>query len=109
MAAYLWQAFTSEQMWRNKLGRRAFRFDEEWTTGSANYRDQENGTMRSEARVHIIRSDKTLAEIRDLNKAQQNEKATDKGALNTSTRCQGKSYTCLVFSWILIGIRQQRL
>lgn len=81
MAAYLWQAFTSEQMWRNKLGRRAFRFDEEWTTGSANYRDQENGTMRSEARVHIIRSDKTLAEIRDLNKAQQNEKATDKGAL----------------------------
>ncbi|KAI1030516.1 hypothetical protein LB503_012188, partial [Fusarium chuoi] len=70
MAAYLWQAFTSEQMWRNKLGRRAFRFDEEWTTGSANY-----------PRVHIIRSDKTLAEIRDLNKAQQNEKATDKGAL----------------------------
>ncbi|KAM0429868.1 hypothetical protein ACHAQK_010985 [Fusarium lateritium] len=81
MAAYLWQAFTSEQMWRNKLGRRAFRFDEDWTTGSANYRDQENGTMRSEARVHIIRSDKTVAEIRDLNKAQQNEKATDKGAL----------------------------
>lgn len=81
MAAYLWQAFTSEQMWRNKLGRRAFRFDEDWTTGSANYRDQENGTMRSEARVHIIRSDKTVAEIRDLNKAQQNEKATEKGAL----------------------------
>ncbi|CAF3474880.1 unnamed protein product [Fusarium graminearum] len=81
MAAYLWQAFTSEQMWRNKLGRRAFRFDEEWTTGSANYRDRENGTMRSEARVHIIRSDKTTAEIRDLNKAQQNEKATEKGAL----------------------------
>nr|CEG03360.1 unnamed protein product [Fusarium acuminatum CS5907] len=81
MAAYLWQAFTSEQMWRNKLGRRTFRFDEDWTTGSANYRDQENGTMRSEARVHIIRSDKTVAEIRDLNKAQQNEKATDKGAL----------------------------
>jgi hypothetical protein len=81
MVAYLWQAFTSEQMWRNKLGRRAFRFDEEWTTGSANYRDRENGTMRSEARIHIVRSDKTTAEIRDLNRAQQNEKATEKGAL----------------------------
>lgn len=81
MAAYLWQAFTAEQMWRNKLGRRAFRFEEEWTTGSANHRDRENGTMRSEARIHIIRCDKTLAELRDLNKAQQYDQATDKDAL----------------------------
>ncbi|KAH6891004.1 putative peptidase family-domain-containing protein [Thelonectria olida] len=81
MAAYLWQAFTSEQMWRNKLGRRTFRFEEEWMTGSANYRDLENGTMRSEARVHVIRCDKTVAELRDLNKAQQNQKATEKDAL----------------------------
>ena len=81
MAAYLWQAFTAEQMWRQKLGRRTFRFEEEWTSGTANHRDRENGTMRSEARVHVIRSDKTMAEIRDLNKAQQNEKATEKDAL----------------------------
>lgn len=81
MAAYLWQAFTSEQMWRNKLGRRTFRFEEEWTTGSVNYRDRENGTMRSEARIHIIRCDKTVAELRDLNRAQQYEKATQKDAL----------------------------
>lgn len=81
MAAYLWQAFTAEQMWRHKLGRRTFRFDDEWTTGTVNYRDRANGTMRSEAKVHIIRSDKTVAEIRDLNRAQQYEKATEKGAL----------------------------
>lgn len=81
MAAYLWQSFTAEQMWRHKLGRRAFRFEEEWTSGTANQRDRENGTMRSEARIHIIRSDKTTAEIRDLNKAQQYDKATDKNAL----------------------------
>ncbi|CAM1503686.1 Fc.00g012770.m01.CDS01 [Cosmosporella sp. VM-42] len=81
MAAYLWQAFTSEQMRRQKMGRRVFRFDEEWTTGSVNHRDRENGTMRSEARIHIIRCDKTVAELRDLNKAQQYEKATDKNAL----------------------------
>ncbi len=71
MAAYLWQAFTAEQMWRNKLGRRAFRFEEEWTTGTANQRDLEHGTMRSEARVHVIRCDKTVAELRDMDRAQQ--------------------------------------
>jgi hypothetical protein len=81
MAAYLWQAFTAEQMWRNRLGRRAFRFEEEWTTGSANRRDWKNGTLRSEARVHIIRTEKTVAELRDLNRAQQNPNATDAGGL----------------------------
>ncbi len=81
MAAYLWQAFTAEQMWRNKLGRRVFRFEEEWTVGTVNQRDREFGTMRSEARVHIIRTEKTLAELRDLNRAQQNPKATAKDAL----------------------------
>ncbi|VBB81360.1 Putative zinc metalloproteinase [Podospora comata] len=81
MAAYLWQAFTAEQMWRNKFGRRTFRFEEEWTTGTVNQRDRENGTMRSEARVHVIRTDKTLAELRDLNRAQQNPNASDSGGL----------------------------
>ncbi|KAF7561980.1 hypothetical protein G7046_g2142 [Stylonectria norvegica] len=81
MAAYLWQAFTAEQMWRNKLGRRVFRFEEEWTTGSVNHRDRETGTMRSEARIHVIRCDKTVEELRDLNKAQQNTAANDKDAL----------------------------
>ncbi|KAK3313912.1 putative peptidase family-domain-containing protein [Apodospora peruviana] len=81
MAAYLWQSFTAEQMWRNKLGRRTFRFEEEWTAGTANQRDREYGTMRSEARVHIIRTEKTLAELRDLDRAQQNPNAKDQGAL----------------------------
>lgn len=81
MAAYLWQAFTAEQMWRNNMGRRVFRYDEEWAVGSMSHRDRENGTMRSEARVHIIRSDKTISEMRDLNRAQQNEEATEKDAL----------------------------
>lgn len=81
MAAYLWQAFTAEQMSRHRMGRRVFGFEEEWTLGSANYRDREYGIMRSEARVHVIRSDKTVAELRHLNRAQQNIKATDKNAL----------------------------
>ncbi|KAL1844092.1 hypothetical protein VTJ49DRAFT_4944 [Mycothermus thermophilus] len=81
MAAYLWQAFTAEQMHRNKLGRRTFRFEEEWTAGTANYRDRELGTLRSEARVHVIRCDKTVAQLRDPNLAQQNPNASDKGGL----------------------------
>lgn len=85
MAAYLWQAFTAEQMWRNKFGRRAFRFEEEWTTGAANHRDRETGTLRSEARVHVIRTEKTMAELRDLNLAQQNPDAADAGGLYSIT------------------------
>jgi len=81
MAAYLWQAFTAEQMYRNRLGRRTVRFEEEWTVGSVGKRDWEVGVLRSEARVHVIRSEKTIAELRDPERAQQNENAGDKGGL----------------------------
>lgn len=81
MAAYLWQAFTAEQMYRNKLGRRTFRMEEEWIPGTSNHRDREHGTMRSEAKIHIIRSKKTVAEIRDLDIAQQHQPAQRKGDL----------------------------
>ncbi|KAI0121657.1 putative peptidase family-domain-containing protein [Xylariales sp. AK1849] len=92
MAAYLWQAFTAEQMFRNKFGRRAFRFEEEWTTGTSNQRDREMGTMRSEARIHVIRTDKTVAEMRDLERAQQNQKANKKGELYDIAAEAVKSY-----------------
>lgn len=81
MAAYLWQAFTAEQMNRNKFGRRTFRFEEEWTQGTTCSRDHEQGRLRNEARIHIIRMDKTVAEIRDLEIAQQNANAADQGGL----------------------------
>jgi hypothetical protein len=81
MAAYLWQAFTAEQMVRNRLGRRVFRIDEEWVTGTSNYRDRELRTMRSEAKIHVIRSSKTVAELRDPNIAEQNPGAKDRDGL----------------------------
>ena len=46
MAAYLWQAFTGEQMFRQNFGRRCFRFEEEWQTGSLTASDVESGQMR---------------------------------------------------------------
>lgn len=81
MAAYLWQAFTGEQMFRNNFGRRCFRFEEEWQTGSLSRRDAANGNMRNEAKIHIVRTDKTVAELRDLDIAQQYGAATKKGEL----------------------------
>lgn len=81
MAAYLWQAFTGEQMFRNNLGRRCFRFEEEWQTGSLSQRDAANGKMRNEAKIHIVRTEKTVAELRDLQLAQQYGPATRKDEL----------------------------
>ena len=81
MAAYLWQAFTGEQMYRNGFGRRCFRFEEEWQTGSLTFRDKEMGQMRNEAKVHVVRTEKTVREIQDLDLAQQYNNATRKGEL----------------------------
>ncbi|TKA71644.1 hypothetical protein B0A49_05324 [Cryomyces minteri] len=81
MAAYLWQAFTGEQMNRNGFGRRCFRYEEEWQPGTLSCRDMEAGQLRNEAKVHVIRLNKTVAEIRDLDIAQQYEPAKRKGEL----------------------------
>ncbi|KAF2835968.1 hypothetical protein M501DRAFT_987910 [Patellaria atrata CBS 101060] len=81
MAAYLWQAFTGEQMNRNNFGRRCFRYDEEWQQGTLTYHDTQTKTLRNEAKIHIIRSEKTVAEIRDLEIAQQYGPAKKKGDL----------------------------
>ncbi|OQO08012.1 hypothetical protein B0A48_06805 [Cryoendolithus antarcticus] len=81
MAAYLWQAFTAEQMNRNSFGRRCYRYEEEWQHGTLTWRDLETGQMRNEAKVHVVRLDKTVKEVQDLNIAQQYELAKNKGDL----------------------------
>lgn len=83
MCAYLWQAFTAEHMKRNGFGRRCYRYEEEWQPGTLTWRDQETGTMRNEAKVHVIRLEKTMAELRDLDLAQQYEGAKRNGDLYT--------------------------
>ncbi|KAF3923306.1 hypothetical protein ABW21_db0202723 [Orbilia brochopaga] len=78
MAAYLWQAYTAEEMVRNKFGRRTFRFEEEWSTQSISHRDK---APRMVPRVHVLRSEKTVAELRDLEIAQQNPNGSRRGEL----------------------------
>lgn len=80
-AAYLWQAFTGEQMQRQGFGRRCFRFEDSWEPGTLSYQDWGTGQFRTQAKIHVIRSRKTVAEIRDLELAQQYPPATKKGDL----------------------------
>lgn len=81
MAAYLWQAFTGEQMNRHGFGRRCFRFEDSWEPGTLSYQDWGTGQFRNQAKIHVIRSKKTVAEIRDLDRAQQYSNGTKRGDL----------------------------
>ena len=92
MAAYLWQAFTAEQMNRNGFGRRCYRYDEEWQPGTLTWRDLETGQMRNEAKIHVIRLNKTVQEIQDLDVSQQYGSAKRKGELFTFAREAVKGY-----------------
>lgn len=88
MTAYMWQAQTAEDMRAKALGRRSFRLEEEWTTQtlSREYLQSPRGSsanhMRSTAKVHIIRSDMAVEQIRDAQVAQQNESACRKDDLH---------------------------
>ncbi|OAG34928.1 hypothetical protein AYO21_10879 [Fonsecaea monophora] len=92
MAAHLWQTFTAEQMYRHKFGRRCFRFEEEWQTGTLSMRDWEMGIMKNETRVHVVRADKTTAELQDLQYAQQHSPAAKKGELYSIAADAVKKY-----------------
>jgi len=78
LAGYLWQAYTESQMSSNGLGHRTFRLDESWQADSLSSKDQ---SFRTTATVHILKSNYTIAEIRDPQRAQQNKDATNKNSL----------------------------
>ncbi|CAG8455103.1 13367_t:CDS:2 [Ambispora gerdemannii] len=67
-AAYLWQAFTAEQMYRNGFGRRVFRLDEDWEQDTIT---NQNDSLRQTAKIHLIRTNYTREELLDPERAQQ--------------------------------------
>lgn len=67
-------------MFRHNFGRRCFRFEEEWQTGTLSRRDTASGNMRNEAKVHVVRCDKTVAQLRSL-QSQPDGTAGDKEGL----------------------------
>lgn len=79
-------------MGRGKFGPRAFRMDEEWVTGTSISRDRQIGTMRSEAKVHIVRCDRTVEELQDIERAQQNPNGTRRDDLFTIVGEAMKNY-----------------
>ncbi|KAK7698082.1 hypothetical protein SLS64_012856 [Diaporthe eres] len=72
VTAYMWQALTAEELRKNGLGRRSFRLEEEWAADSLSQSFTHDVKMHSTAKVHLIRTEKTVAELRDAQVAQQN-------------------------------------
>lgn len=83
VTAYMWQAFTAEEMRSNGLGRRSFRLEEEWARDTLSSTFANQDFMQSTAKVHLIRSDKTVAELRDHQWAQQNSSASRPDGLHS--------------------------
>ncbi|KAL4734122.1 putative peptidase family-domain-containing protein [Aspergillus similis] len=90
MTAYMWQALTAEDLRSKGLGRRSFRLDEEWGVNTTLRTPYANAcghasaqqAMSAIAKVHIIKSDKTVAELRDAQVAQQNPHGRNHEALH---------------------------
>ncbi|KAH8690259.1 putative peptidase family-domain-containing protein [Talaromyces proteolyticus] len=88
LSAYMWQALTAEDMRQKGLGRRSFRLDEEWAPNTNlqmthQYAHAPSSThMGSVAKVHIVKSERTVAQLRDSNVAQQNHHGSRRDALH---------------------------
>ncbi|KAH7126158.1 zinc metallo proteinase [Dactylonectria macrodidyma] len=82
LTAYMWQALTAEELRANGLGRRSFRLEEEWAADTLSQSMQRGTAMNSTAKVHLIRTDKTVAELRSAQFAQQNPKAAKPNELH---------------------------
>ena len=86
MTAYMWQALLAEEFRSMNLGRRSFRLDEQWdtdTTTTAHLQCDAGETIAgSVAKVHVVRSDKTVAELRDPQVAQQNHLGHSRNSLD---------------------------
>lgn len=89
MSAYMWQALTAEDLRSKGLGRRAFRLDEQWGLDtlskdflSAKYESSYGNAMQATAKVNLIRTEMTVAELRDAQRAQQNPHGRQKDELH---------------------------
>ncbi|KAL2194409.1 putative peptidase family-domain-containing protein [Corynascus similis CBS 632.67] len=82
MTAYMWQALTAEDLRVKGLGRRSFRLEEEWSADTLSQRSLQTPTMSTVPKIHLVRTDKTVAELRNAQFAQQNPHARQKDMLH---------------------------
>lgn len=82
IAGRLMQSYTHEEMRAVGMSNRTFQFVEETSAhqGLFGYK-VESPTPHQEVKVHVLRSPKTVSELRDPNLAQQNSKGSNKGGL----------------------------
>ena len=103
MTAYMWQAQTAEDMHSKGLGRRSFRLEEDWAADTLSQAFPHAGSVEtlrydnesafcSTAKIHIVRSEKTVAELRQAQYAQQNPNACRKNDLYTFFMSALKQY-----------------
>ncbi|KAK4209718.1 putative peptidase family-domain-containing protein [Rhypophila decipiens] len=87
MTALMWQAVTAEDFRLNGLSRRSFRLEEEWTSSSSSctlsQAHLDNKSSSSPVpRIHLVRTEHTVADLRQADRAQQNPNAKDAGSLH---------------------------
>lgn len=85
--ALMWQAFTAEDMRQKGLGRRCFRLEDDWALHDTFRRPSYAvplglNNMSSQPKVHIIHTEKTVAQLRDPTFAQNNDEADRKEELH---------------------------
>ncbi|QRG39418.1 hypothetical protein FDK38_003860 [Candidozyma auris] len=82
VAARMMQAFTQDEFHRLGLSNRSFQFVEETVSHQAIFGyNVDSPTPHQEVKVHVLRSPKTVAELRNPDYAQQNPDAKDNGWL----------------------------
>ncbi|KAM7206057.1 metallopeptidase [Naviculisporaceae sp. PSN 640] len=84
ITALMWQALTAEEFRLNGLSRRSFRLEEEWapSTLSSEHVNSTSQVPSSVPKVHLIRTEHTLADLRDIHRAQQNHSANKRDSLH---------------------------
>lgn len=80
----MWQALTAEEFRLNGLSRRSFRLEEEWapSTLSSAHINSSSAPPTSVPKIHLIRTEHTLADLRDVHRAQQNPSANKRDSLH---------------------------
>ncbi|KAG9255154.1 putative peptidase family-domain-containing protein [Emericellopsis atlantica] len=81
VTALMWQALTASELHKAGLGRRAFRLEEEWGVDTLSRTAEEK--MGPVIKVHLVKSSKTVKELRDSQLAQQNPSARRANDLHT--------------------------
>lgn len=82
VAGRMMQAYTQEEMRMTGFSNRCFRFIEELTNDMRNFGySGQCKVPHKEVKIHVLRSPRTRAELRDLNYAQQYKEAKENGYL----------------------------